>query len=130
LTWHDMMLRLTGPVVLQLQGIFVEDWYHETTERIEQPEYFPKQEPSGDLVIQSLPSGPSFSTENYQRLVVAALYGAKEQVTITSPYLVPDEPLLQALQVCALRGVRVNLIVPRKGDQRLPDLACRAYFDD
>ena len=130
LVWHDMMLRLDGPVVLQLQQIFAEDWYCETDAELEGESIFVDPQVTGEGVLQTLPSGPTYDTENYQRLVVAAIYGARQRVIITSPYLVPDEPLLQALQIAVLRGVRVQMVVPRKSDQRLPDLAARSYYDD
>jgi cardiolipin synthase len=80
--------------------------------------------------VQTLPSGPTYPTENYQRIVVAALYAAEQRVTITSPYFVPDAPFLQAMQTAVLRGVEVELIVPWRSDQRLADAAARSYFED
>lgn len=80
--------------------------------------------------MQAVPSGPNFPTENFQHMVVAALYTARRQVTITTPYFVPDKPLMQALEVAVLRGVQVELIVPRRSDQRIVTAASRAYYDD
>jgi cardiolipin synthase len=128
LVWHDMMLRLTGPVVLHLQGVFVEDWYFETGQMLESPDILPEPRVAGEAIVQVLPSGPTYPTENYQRLVVAALHAAEREVIITSPYLVPDEPLLQAMQTAVLRGVRVDMIVPRRSDQPLASAAGRAYY--
>lgn len=128
LVWHDMMLRLTGPAVLHLQGVFVEDWYFETGQMLETPDILPEPRVTGEAIVQVLPSGPTYPTENYQRLVVAALHAAEREVIITSPYLVPDEPLLQAMQTAVLRGVRVDMIVPRRSDQPLVSAAGRAYY--
>ena len=130
LVWHDMMLRLDGPVVLQLQQVFAEDWFCETNEELDGKSIFVDPVVTGEGVLQTLASGPTYDTENYQRMVVAAIYGARRRVIITSPYLVPDEPLLQAVQVAVMRGVQVQMVVPRQSDQRLPDLAARAYYDD
>lgn len=129
--WRDMMARLTGPVVLELQIVFVEDWYYETEEIIlDEPHVFSEPRRTGETLVQALPSGPDYPVENYQRVVVAAIYGADERVVITTPYFVPDEPLLQAIQVAVLRGVEVTLIVPERCDQVLVGAAARAYYDD
>jgi cardiolipin synthase len=130
LAWCDMSTRLHGPTVLQLQSVFVIDWYFETDVMLTGAEYFPVPAEAGDALIQLLPSGPSYPTENYQRAVTAALYAAKRQVIITTPYFIPDEPLLQAVQVAASRGVDVILIVPSRSDQKLVGAAGRAYYED
>ncbi len=126
--WHDLTLRLTGPVVAELQGVFLEDWYVETGELLSLKQSFSKPDCSGLGVVQVLPSGPSYPLQNFQRLVVAALHGSREQVTITTPYLIPDEELLHALETAVLGGVRIRLVVPEKGDQFLVGSAAKAYF--
>ncbi|MBL1432882.1 MAG: cardiolipin synthase, partial [Gammaproteobacteria bacterium] len=83
---------------------------------------------NGDAV-QALPSGPLFEAENYQRIVVAALYSARRRVIITTPYFVPDEVFLEALEIAALKGVKVELIVPLNSDQILVGNAARAYYE-
>lgn len=130
LAWCDMSCRLRGPTVLPLQSVFVIDWYFETDEILSDPEYFPVPPEAGNALIQLLPSGPSYPSENYQRAITAALYAAKRQVIITTPYFIPDEPLLQAVQVAASRGVDVILIVPSRSDQKLVGAAGRAYYSD
>ncbi|NIP87026.1 MAG: cardiolipin synthase [Planctomycetales bacterium] len=130
LVWHDVTARLTGPIVLQLQSIFIEDWYFETGQTLDLPELFPAPDVSGEIVAQSLPSGPTYPSETYHRLVVTAIYTAVRQIIITSPYLVPDEALLQALEVAVHRGVRVELILPQRSDQILVDAAARAYYQE
>jgi cardiolipin synthase len=129
LAWHDMMARLTGPAVLELQAVFLGDWYFETDEVLDGDDIFPQPTLTGTVPVQTLPSGPTYPTENYQRLVVAALYAARERVIITTPYFVPDEPFMQAVEVAVLRGVEVELIVPRRCDRWLVAAASRAYYD-
>ena len=130
LAWYDMMVRLSGPIFLELQSVFVADWYFETEEILEGGEYFPDPPLAGEIAVQTLPSGPTYPTENYQRIVVATLYAAERRVTITSPYFVPDGPFLQAMQTAILRGVEVELVVPRRSDQVLVGAAGRSYFDE
>jgi len=130
LAWHDLMVRLTGPIIMELQAVFISDWYFETNEVLDSEEFFPDPQQSGEIPVQTLPSGPSYPTENYQRMVVAAIHAAEWHVTITSPYFVPDEAFLQAMQTAVLRGVKVEVIVPRRVDQKLVGAAGRSYFDD
>jgi len=130
LAWHDLMGRFTGPIVLELQAIFIGDWYQETQEALTGPEILVEPNLVGHVPAQTLPSGPIFSVENYQRLVVSAIHGAQRRVIITPPYFVPDEPLWQAIQIAVLRGVQVDLIVPRRCDQRIVGAAARACYAD
>jgi cardiolipin synthase len=129
LVWKDLMVRLVGPVVLELQGVFLSDWYFETGEILDGEDIFPPPAIQGSLLAQTLPSGPNYPTDNYQRLLVAALYAARERAILTTPYFVPDEPFMQALEVAVRRGVKVDLIVPERTDQILVGAASRAYYD-
>jgi cardiolipin synthase A/B len=130
LVWYDLMVRLTGPAVLELQVVFIGDWYEETGEMLPDEEVLPEPSLAGTVPVQVLPSGPNYPSENYQRIVVAALYTAQKCVVITTPYFVPDQALMQAIEVAVLRGVEVKLIVPRRSDQRLVGAASRAYYGD
>ena len=128
--WHDLSVRLTGPVVSQLQAVFISDWYFENNDLLEDPAFFPENPIQGDIAAQVIPSGPNYPTENYQRLLVSAIHGAQKHVTITTPYFVPDESLLNALETAALRGAEINLIVPQVADQRLVGAATQAYYEE
>ena len=128
--YTDLMVRLAGPTVLELQGVFLSDWYFETRELLDDEDIYPTPALKGAGLIQTLPSGPNYPTDNYQRLLVAALYEAREQVVLTTPYFVPDEPFMQALEVAVRRGVKVDLIVPEHCDHIVVGAASRAYYDD
>jgi cardiolipin synthase len=79
---------------------------------------------------QLLPSGPAFPTQNNQRLFVALVHGASKQVVLTTPYFIPDEPLLQAMQTAAQRGVEVHLVVSEKWDLPVVGLAQQSYYEE
>lgn len=130
LAWHDLMARITGPVVIELQAIFLQDWYFETGELLEDDALFPDPVLTGDVPIQTLPSGPNYPTENYQRMVVDTIHEAQQHIIITTPYFIPDEPFLQALEVAVLSGVKVELVVPRRSDQILVGAAARGYYEE
>lgn len=130
LVWHDLTVRVIGPTVLQLQLIFMEDWHNETQQVLEDVQLFPTPDTSGELVIQTVPTGPTYWSEALRLLIASAIHTARRRVIITSPYLVPNEALIQAFSLAVLRGVRVDMVVPRKTDRRLADFASRAYYDN
>jgi cardiolipin synthase len=111
ITYQELVVRVTGPVVLELQGVFVADWFLETEQVLDSAEVFPPPSASGKTIAQLLPSGPDFPTTNVQRLLVAIIHSARERIFITTPYFIPDEALVQALETAALRGVEVHLMV-------------------
>jgi cardiolipin synthase len=130
LAYEDLMVRVTGPVVLDLQYVFAADWFVETNEILDSENEFPCPEIAGDVPAQALASGPAFPTQNNQRLFVALVHGAASQVVLTTPYFIPDEPLLQAMQTAALRGVEVHLVVSEKGDHPIVSLAQESYYEE
>ena len=130
LTYEELNVRLTGPVALELQAVFAEDWYLETGEFLGDPRYTPDPEIAGDVAVQTLPSGPGYQRENNQRLIVSLIHAANRRIWIVMPYLIPDDALLQALQTAALRGVDVTLIVPLQINQYLVALGQRSYYDE
>ena len=130
LAYEDLMVRVEGPVVLELQYIFAADWFVETNELLDGDQEFPGPKICGDIAAQGLASGPAFPTQNNQRLFVALVHGARKRVVLTTPYFIPDEPLFQAMQTAAVRGVDVHLIVSEKGDQRVVLLAQESYYEE
>jgi cardiolipin synthase len=130
ITYQELVVRATGPVVLQLQAAFVADWFLETEEVLDSAEIFPPPTSAGNTVAQLLPSGPDYPTTNVQLLMIAMIHGARERVFITTPYLIPTDAFIQALQTAALRGVEVHLLVSKVADQLLVCLAQRSYYTE
>ncbi len=130
LIYEELMVRLTGPIVVELQSVFVGDWYIETEEVLLEPEFFPKPVKTGSIPIQALPSGPTYKLENFQRIVIALLHDARERIVITTPYFIPDEPFIQAVQTAVLSGVEVNIIVSAKVDQAIVGLAQSSFYEE
>ncbi len=129
LRWQDLMVRFRGPVVQALEALFVTDWFSETDELLEVGTPEPTAAPHGDLHIQVVPSGPGFETENNLNMFNSLMYGARERISITSPYFVPDESLLYAVTTAGLRGVDVELFVPERADQFVVHHAQRSYYE-
>lgn len=130
LHYEDLMVRVTGPAVLELQYVFAADWFLETDEVLDGKAEFPSPMVAGQCAVQALPSGPAFPTQNNQRLIVALVHGARERVVLTTPYFIPDEPLLQAMQTAVLRGAEVHLVVSERGDHPVVSLAQGAYYEE
>lgn len=131
LKWHELMVRLEGPVVTELNALFATDWYAETDELLINPDAQLSDylRDKGDLDCQIVPSGPGFDSENNLKLFNSLLYGAQKKIIITSPYFVPDESMLNAITTAAERGLEVVLFVSEIGDQILVYHAQRSYYE-
>ena len=125
--WHDVMARITGPVVRQLQEIFLEDWFYASGELLEDAVLSPPSRADGSIAIQVIPTGPDQPTELFQDLVVRSIFLARHRVVITSPYFIPNEAMLLALRLAALRGVQVDLAIPKRCDHRVVNAAGAFY---
>lgn len=130
LHWVDMMARVEGPVVASVNAVFLSDWYSETDEIVEGIELFQVHTGSGDLDCQVIPSGPGFEFQNNLKLFMTLLFAAREKIIIVSPYFVPDEGLLLAIQTACQRDVHVELFVSEEGDQAMVYHAQRSYYEE
>jgi len=131
--WVDAMTRIQGPAVEALAITFQADWYIETNSNsLELPDVTGDQpiERVGCSVIQVLPSGPANQVEAIERLLITAIYTARRELVITSPYFVPSEALQMALISAALRGVRTMVILPARVDSILVRWASQAFIGD
>jgi cardiolipin synthase len=112
LQWHDLMLRIQGPAVADLNAVFATDWYCETDERIPSDASSPTPEPvPGGVVVQVLPSGPGLVKQGNLQLFIHLFASANARITVCTAYFVPDESLLNALRTAVGRGVAVRLYV-------------------
>lgn len=131
LRWKEVMVRLEGPVVRELDAVFVTDWFSETDELLPldtSPVVLPDDPTLLDA--QVLPSGPSFENDNNLKLYTTLIHKAEKQVSITSPYFVPDESIQLAIITAATRGLLVELYVSEIGDQFFVYHAQRSYYED
>jgi cardiolipin synthase len=125
---EELMARVTGPVVAQLEAVFLTDWFLETDQRLDLQELVAGVAVAGTSTAQVLPSGPGYPRENTRDLFIALLYAARKSVVITTPYFIPDEPFLQALRTAATRGVTVHIVVSKHANQPISQFAQRAYL--
>jgi cardiolipin synthase len=133
--WVELMARIEGPAVQELNVVFATDWLAETGERLEELVAAIPPPPSvrpgavTDVGLQVVPSGPGFVTENNLRLFTSMIYAAERRLSLTSPYFVPDDSLLYAVTTAAQRGVEVELFVGATADQFMVSHAQRSYYD-
>ena len=129
LRWVDELCEVHGPVVHEIDALFVTDWYCETDELLSSSrEQSSADQRSGRLLAQVAPSGPAYEAENNLALFNSLLYHATSRISITSPYFVPDQSLLGAITTAARRGVAVELFVGEIGDQFVVFHAQHSYY--
>ncbi len=127
--WIDIMVRISGPTVNVLSAIHAWDWEVETGEQNlpKHPEcHLDNQEKLHP--VQVVPSGPGMPASLIQQVLSIAISRANHSVTITTPYFVPSEELLEVLRTVAQRGVQVRLIIPQKNDSIMVQWASRAFY--
>lgn len=130
LHWQELMMRMQGPVVRELDAVFATDWYSETDE-LPDLDYQPAPATGRPLVdAQVLPSGPSFANDNNLKLFAAAIHNARRRISVTSPYFVPDDSIQKAMITAASRGLEVELFVSEISDQFMVYHAQRSYYEE
>lgn len=128
--WVDAMARVQGPAVEALAITFQSDWQLESESHQAGLPDLTGDQPlvnSGNSIVQVLPSGPAYSVDAIEQLLITAIYMAREELVITTPYFVPSESLTMALTGAAGRGVRVIIIVPARVDSLLVRYASGAF---
>ncbi len=124
--WRDTHVEVSGPVVQAIQFAFLEDWYWAAGD-VPEMDWTPNPAVDGNRHALVLASGPVDTLETCGMFFVHAINAAKKRVWISSPYFVPDDPVLTALHLAALRGVDVRIMLPEKADHILVYWAAFAY---
>lgn len=125
---RDLHFRIEGPLVGQLQEAFAEDWAFTTREVLEGPGWFPSLTEVGDTAARVISDGPDGDIEIMRTVLLGALSSARESVRIVTPYFLPDPGMISALGVAALRGVRVDIVLPEHVNIWLAGWAATAQF--
>jgi cardiolipin synthase len=132
--WRDAHARIDGEPVWRLQQLFLENWTYSkgkfNPKDADVPKYFPVSTQEGKgLPVQVIASGPDDENAPLHAFFLAAMSTARERIWIETPYLIPDEPLETAMRIAELRGVDVQVIVPKEGDSRLVTMASHTYCE-
>lgn len=125
--WRDTHLELRGPVVQAVQLVFLEDWFW-AANRLPELHWDTAPE-AADQVAAIIPTGPADPGDSWQLIVAEAANTARRKLWITSPYFVPDEGVLTALQTAAIRGVDVRILLPERADHLLVWLSAFSYYE-
>ncbi len=131
--WVDAMVRVRGPAVEGLAITFLEDWELEVGEGLENlagSHDLHDLDEAGSSMIQVVPSGPTMPFAAMRAILMMAIYAARRELVLTTPYFVPDESLGVALATAAARGVEVTIVLPARVDSKLTALASRAFQGD
>jgi cardiolipin synthase len=115
---RDVHFGVRGPVLNQLTEAFARDWAFETDEQLDDDDWFPEQEDAGEAVARVVTSGPDQDIEKIELTVMQAISCARHSIRIVTPYFLPDDRLLTALALAAMRGVEVDIVIPKISDHR------------
>ena len=125
--WRDTHVRVEGPMATGLQFAFVEDWHWAADTLAPELEWMPVLSKAGDASGVVLATGPADEIETCGLFFSQAIHSARQRIWIASPYFVPDEAAVAALQLAALRGVDVRILLPKNPDHLLVYLASYSY---
>jgi len=128
--WIDAHIRFSGEAVVSILELFVEDWFFTTGEDISDVIKRPELNMKGDTSVHLLPSGPNEELSMIYSSLFALISGAKKNINILTPYLVPDEPILELLKFTARKGVEINIVCPGKNNHPFVAAAGRSYYED
>lgn len=129
--WIDAMVRMEGPAVDSQCRVFETDWLLQPSQKPKLPKSLTTriEAQCGEATLVTIPSGPYSIHDPNLYLLLEVIASARESLTITTPYFVPNEALMAALQTAAFRGVRITLILPEKGNNGAVTWAGRRHFE-
>lgn len=125
--WRDTHVRIEGPAVIQLQEVAISDWYW-ATQSLPELRWQPESGADPGVPVQIIPSAPTQRFETAGLMYVMALNSARERIWLTAPYFVPDESVMKALRLAALRGIDIRIIIPGNSDSKLAEFAAFHYI--
>ena len=124
----DLQFRVEGPVVAHLQEVFADDWLFTTREVLQGERWFPALAKVGSVLARGIADGPDEDVDPLRWTILGALAAARHSVRITTPYFVPDSPIISALNLAALRGVSVDIVLPAENNLPFVQWASRAMW--
>ena len=132
LFWRDTHIRIDGPGVFYLQYLFLTDWNFCCGKKLDPDKlhFSVPKEHKDDCFLQVAASGPDSPQPSVLFSLLQAIYLAKKEILITTPYFIPGESILEALRIAALSGLSVKLLVPGEADSKLVNAASKSYYED
>ena len=130
LPWRDTDLQIDGPVVAELQKLFIETWEKKQGTPLAQRQYFPVLVRQGDEVVHAIGSSPDEPYSTIYATLISAIDSAEKEVLLTNAYFVPDPQLVASLKTAVARGVDVKIVLPSATDSGLVFNAGRSNYDE
>jgi cardiolipin synthase len=128
--WRDTDLQIDGPVVAELQRLFMATWREQQGEPLPPRNFYPPLQARGNDVVRAIGSSPDDAYSLIYVTLLSAIACADTEIWLTNAYFVPDPQLLAALKAAVARGVDVRLVLPGKTDSALVFHAGRSYYDE
>ncbi len=125
---EDLHFRVEGPVVEHLAEAFTEDWAFSTEEVLTGENWFPELEMAGSILARGIADGPDEDFDRLHLTLLAAVATAQRRICVVTPYFLPDRELISALNVAAMRGVAVTIVLPAVSNQPLVKWASTAHL--
>jgi cardiolipin synthase len=116
---QDIHFQIEGPVVAHLQETFAVDWAFSTGEVLQGDVWFPNIAPAGMAVARGIADGPDEDFDKLRMTLLGAIDCAQSSITVVTPYFLPDEAVITSLNLAALRGVEVDIVIPEKSNLAL-----------
>ncbi|MCK9155286.1 MAG: cardiolipin synthase [Paludibacteraceae bacterium] len=128
--WRDTHSRIEGGAVSGLQKAFLSDWYFVNRKLLSDPVFYPKPEKKGSSLIQIISSGPDTTWDSIMQVYFMAIVQARKYVYIETPYFLPNESIITALQTAALSGTNVEMILPERSDAKITLIGSYSYLNE
>jgi len=125
---QDLHFRVTGPVVAQLQEVFIDDWAFCTGEILQGDPWQSDPVMGGTVVARGIPNGPDDDFEHFRLVLLGAIASARTSIIAVTPYFLPDSSLITALNVAAMRGVQVDIVLPQQNNLVMVQWASNALL--
>ncbi len=128
--WRDSHLRIEGSGVAGLQKTFLSDWYFVDRKLISDPNFFPMPEEKGKTLLQMVTSGPDTVWNSIMQMYLTAIVQARRYIYIETPYFLPNDCIVKALQNAALSGTDVQVILPERADAKFTLIGSYSYLNE
>jgi cardiolipin synthase len=128
LAQRDLHFRIRGPVVRQMAEVFADDWQFTTGEVLKGEAWFPDLAPAGDIPARGFEAGPDESLDRLRWVFIGGINAAQKTIRVWTPYFIPDTALIAALNAAALRGVEVDILLPKESDHAAVQWAATAQL--
>jgi len=125
---RDLHFRIEGPAVAHLQEVFADDWFFTTREALRGEKWFPELESRGPVIVRGVADGPDEDFEKLRWTILGALAAAQHSIRIATPYFLPEPAIISALNLAAMRGVAVDILLPSKSNLPFVQWASTAHW--